>query len=79
MYKLLFQILKMGKKSSISETKRSQIVVLSKKCHSEREISAKIRRSKTAVHTAIANFNNYESCKDLNRSGRPMKTSREMI
>ena len=59
MYKLLFHILKIGKKSSLSETKRSQIVVLRKGGYSERETSAKICCSKIAVHTGIANFNNY--------------------
>ena len=48
-------------------------MVLSKEGYSKREISAKIRCSKSAVHTAISNFNNYGSHKDLNRSGRPMK------
>ena len=47
--------------------------------YSEEEISAKIRCSKTAVHTAIKNFNNYGSNKDFNKSGRLMKTSPEMI
>ena len=65
----------MGKKSSLFETKRSQIVVFTKEGYSERKISAKIGCSKTAVHLAIANFYNYGSYKDLNRSGRPMKTS----
>ena len=65
----------MGKKLLLSEIERSRIVVLSKEGYSEREISAKIRRSKAAVHTVIANFNNCGSYKDLNRSGRFMKTS----
>ena len=65
----------MGKKSSLSETKRAQIVVLSEEGYSEREISAKMQCSKTAVHTALKNFNNYGSYKDLKRSGRPKKTS----
>ena len=65
----------MGKKSSLSETKRAQIVVLSEEGYSEREISAKMQCSKTAVHTALENFNNYGSYKDLKRSGRPKKTS----
>ena len=69
----------MGKISSLSKTKTSQIVILSKEGYLEPKksasarISAKIRCSKTAVHTAIANFNNYESYKQLNISGRPMK------
>ena len=48
-------------------------MVLSKEGYSEREISARIYCSKTAVHTVSANFNNHVSYKDLNRSGRPMK------
>ena len=52
-------------------------MVLSKEGYSEREISAKIRVccSKTAVHTALENFNKYGSYKDLNRSGPPKTTS----
>jgi len=63
----------MGKKLSISETERAQIVVSSKEGYSEREVSAK-----TAVHTTIANFN-YGSYKDLNKSWRPIKTYPEII
>ena len=37
MFKLLFQILKIGKKSSLVESKRLQIVVLSMEGYSERE------------------------------------------
>ena len=44
------------------------------KGYSETAISAKMHCSKTVVHIAIANFNNYWSYKDLNRSGKPMKT-----
>ena len=62
----------MGKKSSLSETKSFQTVVFSKEGNTEREISAKMRCSKTAMHTEFVNFNNYGSYKDLNRSGRPM-------
>ena len=69
----------MGKKLSLSETKRSQSEVSSKKGYLEREISKKIHCSKTAVHTAMEDFNNYGSYKDLNRSGRPMKRSHKMI
>jgi len=53
-------------------------VVLSKEGYSEREISTKICCSKTAVHTALENFNKCGSYKDLNRSGRPKKHPLEM-
>ena len=54
-------------------------MVLSKKSYSEREISAKMRCIVTAVYTVVANFNNCRSYKDLNRSGRSVKTSLEII
>ena len=54
-------------------------MVLSKESYSEQEISAKFHCSKTALHTAFANFNNYGSYKDLNRSGRPIKRYTKMI
>ena len=49
----------MGKKLSLFETKWALIVVLSKKGYSEREVNPKLHCNKTAMHTAIANFNNY--------------------
>ena len=58
----------MGKKLSLSKITMFQIVISSKEGYSEREINAKIRCSKTALHTVTANFNNYGSYKDLNRS-----------
>ena len=39
-------------------------MLLSREGYSEQEISAKIHCSKTAVHTAFANFNNHGSYKD---------------
>ena len=42
---------------------------------SEREITKRISRSKTAVHQAIMRFKNFGSYKDKKRSGRPRKTT----
>lgn len=63
MSKLLFHILEIGKKSSIFETKISQIVVFSKKGYSGCEIRTKMCWSKTAMHTAIVIFKNGERLK----------------
>ena len=46
----------MGKKASLSEVKRAQIVILHKEGLSERLISEKVECSKTAVHQAIVKF-----------------------
>ena len=58
---------------------RQKIFVLSKEGYSEQEISAKMRCIEAAVYRVVANFNNYRSCKDLNRSGKPMEASPEII
>ena len=79
MCKLLFHILKIDKNPSLFESKKVQIVVLSEEGYSAREISAKIRCSKTVMHTAFANFNINGSYKDFNRSTRPMKIFSELI
>ena len=54
-------------------------MILSTEGYSELINQCKDCCSETAVHTAIANFNYYGSYKDLNKSGRPMKTSPKMI
>ena len=53
---LEFLALKIGKKASLSEVKRAQIVILHKVRLSERLISEKVECSKTAVHQAIVKF-----------------------
>ena len=54
--KLLFHILKIGKKSLIFETKMAQIVIFIKKGYSEQEIRVKMYCSKTPKHTAFKSF-----------------------
>ena len=48
----------MGKNVPLSEVERAQIVALQKEGHSERLISQKMKKNKTAVHNAIAKFRN---------------------
>ena len=63
----------MGKKSSLTEVLRAQIVTLHGEGYTERDISAKLRYSKTAVHNAIVKFNTDGTFRDSKRSGRPRK------
>ncbi len=65
----------MGKKSSLTEVLRAQIVTLHGEGYTERDISAKLRYSKTAVHNAIVKFNTDGTFRDSKRSGRPRKTT----
>jgi len=44
------KIVKMGRKKSLSEVQRGQIVALHNEGLSERKIAAKLKVSKTAVH-----------------------------
>ena len=46
----------MGKKMSLSDVKRSQIVTLYDERYSERSISERVKCSKNAVHDAIVNL-----------------------
>ena len=62
----------MGRKKSLSEVQRGRIVALHNEGLSEREIAAKLKVSKTAVHQSIKKYGSY---KDLHRSGRPRKTT----
>jgi len=66
----------MGKKLSLSDVERAQIVALYKEAYSERSISERIKRSKNAVHNAIVKFNKAGTYSDAKRSGRPRKTTR---
>jgi transposase len=66
----------MGKKASLSDVQRAQIVTLHKEGYSERKIAVKICCSKTAVHTAISKFENEGSYSDKKRTGRPRKTTK---
>ena len=65
----------MGKKRSLSEVQRSQIVVLHDEGYPEREIGKRIGCSKTAVHQAIVKFKNSGIYNDAKRSGSPKKTT----
>ena len=65
----------MGKKASLSEIKRSQIVILHKEGLSERTISSGMECSKSAVHNAIVKCKNFGLYRDKKRSGRPRVTS----
>ena len=67
--------MKLGRKKSLSEVQRGQIVALHNEGLSERKITAKLKVSKTAVHQSIKKFKQYGSNKDLHRSGRPRKTT----
>ena len=65
----------MGKKSSLSQVQRAEIVTLHKEGYLERKISSKCDVSKTAVHRAIINWRLRINYSDLKRSGRPKKTT----
>ncbi|KAI0243406.1 hypothetical protein LSAT2_008620 [Lamellibrachia satsuma] len=64
----------MGKKSSLTEVLRAQIVTLHGERYKEIDISAKLRYSKTAVRNAIVKFNTDGTFRDNKRSGRPRNT-----
>lgn len=65
----------MGKKASLSEVQRAQVVTLHKEGYSERSISERVGCSKTAVHQAVAKFQMEGTYTDAKRPGRPRKTS----
>ena len=65
----------MGKKKSLSEVQRAQIVALHGQNLSERQISAQMGCSKTAVHQAIAKYQQDGSYTDSKRTGRPRVTT----
>ena len=68
----------MGKKKSLSEVQKAQIVALHGQNLSERQISAQMGCSKTAVHQANAKYQQDGSNTDKKRTGRPrVITARE--
>ena len=71
----LFSCLSMGKKRSLSEAQRAQIVILRQEGYTERAISERLAVSKTPVHQAVVKFKNCVSYSDCKRSGRPRKTT----
>jgi len=66
----------MGKKRSLSEAQRAQIMNLRQEGYTERAISERLAVSKTAVHQAVVKLKNCGSYSDCKRSGRPWKTTR---
>ena len=68
----------MGKKKSLSEVQRAQIVALHGQNLSERQMSAQMGCTKTAVHQAIAKYQRDGFYTDKKRTERPrVTTSRE--
>ena len=65
----------MGKKKSLTEIQRAQIVILHEEIVSERQIAARLSVSKTGVHQAITKHVSEGIFCDIKRSGRPRKTS----
>lgn len=63
--------LEMGKKPSLSEAQRAQIVLLHDEGYSQRQISIRMSCSKTAVHNAIRKYEQNGHYSDMKRSGRP--------
>ena len=74
----------MGKRKSISPTKRAQIVSLFKDTKlAKREIARRLKISETAVRNAISKFENGDgssaSFRDAPRSGRPIKLDERSV
>ena len=67
--------MKMGKKSTLSDVERAQIMALHKKGYSERSISERVKRSKNAIQNAVVKFQKSGTYSDAKRSGRPQKTT----
>ena len=65
----------MGKKLSLSDVQRAQIMALYKEKYSERSISQRIKRSKNAVHNAVVKFKKTGTYSDAKQSGRPRKST----
>ena len=65
----------MDKKASLSETKKTQIVIWHKKGFSQRKICKQVFCSKTAVHQAIATFQNFGFYHDKKKEWKAKKTS----
>ena len=66
---------KKGKKPSLSDIQRAQIVAFYKEGYSERLISERIKKSKNAVHNAIVKFKETGTYSDTKRSDRPRKST----
>ena len=66
---------KMGRSKSLSEVVRAQIIVLRQEGYTERDISKRLRCSKTTVHNSIVKFNQTGSYAEAAKPGRPRKTT----
>ena len=67
----------MGKKKGLSIVQRAKTVTLIEYEYSEKQVSKKLKFSKTAIHQAIVRFPNFESFQDLYKSGRSRVTSQK--
>ena len=68
----------MGKKKSLSVVQSAQKLALYGQNLSERQISAQMRCTKTAVHQAITEYQQDGSYIDIKKTGRPrITTARE--
>ena len=65
----------MGKKNSLTEVQRAQIVILHNEGASKHQIAVRLSVSKTEVHQAITEHVSEEIFCDRKRSGIPRKTS----
>ena len=65
----------MGKKPSLSKTKRAQIVILLEEEFSQRKICKKLSCSTVAFYQAIARFQNFRLYHDKKKSESAKKTS----
>ena len=74
-FSIVLLVMEMGKKASLSEIQRAQVVILSREGLSEREISEKMSVGKTAVHQAIVKYRKSGVYSDQKRSGRSRKTT----
>jgi len=64
-----------GKIGVFSGVDRLKIIILHEKGYSERQISDKLKFSKTLIHQAVARLKMFGSLQDLSRTGRPKVTS----
>jgi len=63
------------KKEGLSGVDRSKSIILHEKGYSERQISEKLKFSKTAIHQAVTRFKTFGSFQDSSRAGRPKVTN----
>jgi len=77
MFKMIpsFAAENIDKNEGLSGVDRSKSIILNEKGYSERQISEKLKFSKTAIYQAVARFKMFGSFQDLSRAGRPKVTS----